>query len=93
MREDRVEQMGVVVDAQLVGHREEHRVGGELLDQSMRFICIAAAVDSMRLLIDVAELIMAFTAAKEVPAVLVADMDDSTRCLMFAAPIARSLGS
>jgi hypothetical protein len=52
MLQDRLDHMGVVIDAQLVGHRQQQRIGLgdrlvalQLLDQRIRLGGIAAAED------------------------------------------------
>src|SRR5579862_638364 len=75
----RLDHMRVVVDAELIGHREQQRIGFrdrlvllELFDQVRRFGSIAAAEDRPRLGIDEADVVVTLVAA-EIGAVAIID--------------------
>ena len=79
MLQDRLDDMGVVVDAELVGHGEEQRVGLgdglvrlQLLDEHVGLGGIAAAEDGALFGLDEAEMVLAVAAA-EIGAVAVVD--------------------
>ena len=72
--------MGVVLDAELVGHREQQRVGrldrrvlGQLRDEDIGLRGIRAAEDRLRLGIEVADLVRVLVAPSEVGAVAIVD--------------------
>src|SRR5690606_18449839 len=65
-RDDALEHPGVVVDAQLIGHCDENRIGlldgrvaGELLDERIRFPDVAAA-EARQAALEIADLVFAF---------------------------------
>ena len=70
VREDRLDDVGVVVDAKLVGHGEQQRVGLgdrfvflELLDQHIGLGGVAAAENRPRVVAQEADLVFALAAA------------------------------
>ena len=73
MREDRLDDMGVIVDAELVGHREQKRVGfgdgivlGELLDQNIRLGGVAAAEHGAPVVAEEADGVFVLAAVPEI---------------------------
>ncbi len=80
MGEDAVDDVGVVVDAELAGHGEQQRVGGcdrlvllELLDQHIRLGSVRAAEDRLGLRVDEPDLVGALVPEAEVRPVPVVD--------------------
>ena len=74
----RLDDMGVVVDAELVGHGQKHRVGLgdgfvflELLDQDIRLGGVTAAEDGARVVAEKSDLVRVLVAAPEIGAVAV----------------------
>ena len=70
MFEDRLDDMGVVIDAELVGHREQQRVGFgdglvflELLDQDVRLGGVAAAENGAPVVAEEADRVCALVVA------------------------------
>ena len=85
MGEDAVDDVGVVVDAELVGHGEQQRVGGcdrlvllELLDQHIRLGSVGAAEDRLGLRVDEPDLVVVLVLAAEVcPVPVVGEGEDA----------------
>lgn len=80
MGEDAVDDVGVVVDAELIGHGKQERVGGcdrlvllELLDQHIRLGGVGAAEDRLGLRVDEPDLVGVLVLAAEVRPVPVID--------------------
>src|SRR5690606_17833541 len=78
--EHRLDQVGVVVHAELVGHGEQEGVGGgdrlvagELVDEDVGLGGVGAAEDRPGGVVDVADLVLALAAPAEVGAVAVVD--------------------
>ena len=78
MGQDRLDDMGVVGDAELVRDGQEQRVGLgdglvllELLDQNIRLGGIAAAEDRPCLLVDKADLVLVLAPAAEIGAIAI----------------------
>ena len=79
MLQDRLDDVGVVVDAELVRHGQQQRVGlgdslvlGQLFDERVGLVSVATAEDRALLGLNVAEMILVLAAA-EVGAVAVVD--------------------
>ena len=79
MGQDRPDDVRVVGDAQLIGDGQEQRVGlgdgfvvGQLLDEGVGLVGVAAAEDGPLLWLDVAEVVLVLAAA-EVCAITVVD--------------------
>ena len=73
---DRLDDVRIVVDTELIGHGQEQRVGfrdglvrRQLLYQSIRLGGVAATEDRPRLFIDEADRVLALVAAAEIGAV------------------------
>ena len=80
MLEDRLDDVGIVVDAELIGHGQQQRVGLgdafvllELLDEHVRLGGVAAAEDGALLFAEQSDLVPLLAAAPEVHAVALVD--------------------
>ena len=80
--QDRLDDMGIIVDAELVRNRQQQRVGfgdrlvgAELLDQPVGLVGIAAAEDGAHI-VDHPDLVLA-AITPEIGAVAIVDEDDS----------------
>jgi hypothetical protein len=80
MGQDRLDDMRIVGDAQLVGDRQQQRIGFrdrlvllELLDEDVRLGRIAPTEDGSRLLVDEADLIFFPAAMAEIGAIAIVD--------------------
>src|SRR5574337_1056404 len=81
--QDALDDVGVVVDAELVGDRQEQRVGGgdgrvgrQLPDESIRLRGVGPAEDGPRRLVDVADLVGLLLGAPEVGPVPIVDQGE-----------------
>ena len=80
MGQDRLDDMSVVVDAELIGHGQQQRVrlgDGfvrlELFDQCIRLGGVAAAEDRPRPLVDEPDLVLALAFMSEIGAIAIVD--------------------
>src|SRR5262245_33555053 len=78
MLEDRLDDVGVVVDTELIGNSQEQRVGlrdgfvlRELLDKGVRLGGIAAAENRSRVVAEETDLVLALAAAPKIGTVAV----------------------
>jgi len=85
MLEDRLDDVGVVVDPELVGHGQQQRVGFrdafvllELLDEDVRLGGVAAAEDGALAAAEKADLVALLAAAPEIhPVAIVGEREDA----------------
>jgi len=80
VRQDRLDHVRIVGDAQLIGDREQQRIGLgdglillELLDQNLRLGGVAAAEDRARVGVDEADLVLTPALVTEIGAVALID--------------------
>src|SRR5690606_28544621 len=91
MGQDRFDDMGVVIDAELVRNGEQKRVGlgdgfvsPQFLDKLVRLGGVAPSEDRPRILVDEADLVGAFVASAEIHAVTVVDQREDTAAHRYA---------